>query len=84
MGLLHDRAAGKGGVDVALAAAQDHGGTGWKAIRFTGMATIRADKAAGPAHGLKIPGASFIIREDALEFRKTGGKATRIHQGIKN
>jgi hypothetical protein len=82
MGLLHDRAAGKAGVDLTLAAAQDHGGSVWKAERLASMMAFRTDEAAGPSHRLKVFGTGMVIRENTLEFWQTGGKAASVHKEV--
>lgn len=45
------------------------------------MAAFGANEAVGPAHSFEIFGASIIVREYALKFRETGGKAAWVHRG---
>jgi len=70
MARLHDRAGGERRILFASPAAQDNRRAGCETVRLADVPALRASEAFRPANCLQIPGASAIIREDALEFGK--------------
>jgi hypothetical protein len=70
MARLHDCPGGKGRIFLTGAATQHNRRAGCETVRLASMPACRARKTVWPAHRLQVAGASAIIREDPLEFRK--------------
>jgi hypothetical protein len=67
---LHDRPSRERRILFTGSAAQYDRRACCETVRLTSMPARRAREAVRPAHCLQITGASAIIRENALEFRK--------------
>ena len=67
---LHDRSGGKGRIFLTGAATQHDRRARYETVRLASMPAGRAREAIRPAHRLQVTGASVVIRENTLEFRK--------------
>jgi len=71
MARLHDCPGGERGIFLTGAATQHDRRARCEAVRLADGPALRAREAVRPADGLQVTGASAVIREDALKFRKT-------------
>jgi hypothetical protein len=79
MARLHDGASRKRCVGLAAATAQHYRRARREAIWFSDKAAFGACKTLWPTHGLKVVGASHIIGEYPLKFRKGSWEAAWVH-----
>jgi hypothetical protein len=77
---LHDRTSCQRRVGLAATAAQHYRRTCGEAVRLTGSSALGADKPTWPADGLKVAGASRIVREDPLKLWKRRRKTANVHE----
>ncbi len=74
MARLHNRPGSERRILFASTAAQYNRRTRSEAVRLADVPALLASEAVRPANRLQITGASAVIREDALKFRKARGE----------
>jgi|ERR1700691_6230523 hypothetical protein len=76
---LHNGSRRQRRISFAATAAQNYRRASCETIRLAANAAFRTGKSIRPANGLKIAGASRIVRKDPLKLRKRSGEAANVH-----